>query len=137
MLSFCSDPLFSISSVKLDALLFRMIRSTLSWCQVPVVSHPSGLVLCPLSLSLSLSSTDAIRVLCCSSLFSPFASPLSSSYRHLGCSGSFVHNHKTTQGIANIPSNIKLEKSRLSLSFPQTISLGIQPRTSSNLAPNI
>ena len=71
----------------------------------------------PLLLSCSILRTDAIRALCCSSLFSLFSSPHSSSYRHLVCSGSFVSHHKMTQERENIPSNIKLEESRLSLSF--------------------
>ena len=73
--------------VKSDALLFGTIRLTLSWRRVSIVSHLCELVLRRFSLSSSIPRTDAIAALCCSSLFSSFASPLSS-YWHLVFSGS-------------------------------------------------
>ena len=77
------------------------------------VFYLDKLVLRPLSLS-SISRTDTIAALRCSSLFL-FASPLSSSYWHLVVFGSFLRHHETTREHENIPSDIKLEESQLSL----------------------
>ena len=85
-----SLPLFSIISVKSDAFCFKSSSSS--------------------SSSVSLFWTDAIGAHCCSSLFASFTSQLSSSNRHLGCSGLFALNHETTRLIANIQSEIKLQK---------------------------
>ena len=116
--------------VKSDALLFGTIRLTLSWRRVSIVSHLCELVLRRFSLSSSIPRTDAIAALCCSSLFSSFASPLSSSYRHLGVSGWFVHHRKTTCPCETFLFGIKLGKSRL---WRRTISM-IRPLTFFNSA---
>ena len=59
---------------------------------------------------------------------SPGSPRISSSNRHLACSGSFVLDQETTRVIANIPSRLKLDEAgSLSHSFSKQHHVGIKP----------